>query len=87
MIALDIYSNGKRVCTTSPEGLQILTAAATWHESGNAWDFHVRGITHEQGYEEHLSWIDQKLNVGDRVTIKVVETKEPDEPKRRYRIP
>ena len=87
MIAPEIHSNGKRVCTAGPEGLGILSAAAIWHESGDAWHFRVRGITQEKGYEEHLSWIDQQLSVGDTVTIKVVETEEPDKPERRYRIP
>ena len=72
MNALEIYSNGKRVCTAGPEGLGILSAAAVWLESGKSWDFRVRGITQEKGYEEHLSWVDKKLNVGDTVTLKVV---------------
>jgi hypothetical protein len=87
MIALEIYSNGKRVCTVGPEGLEILSAAATWLESGLTWDFRVRGITNERGYEEYLNWMDKNLSVGDTVTLKVVETDEPDEPKRRYRTP
>ena len=87
MIGLEIYSNGTRVCTVGPEGLGILSVAATWLESGKAWDFRVRGITNERGYEEHLNWMDQKLNVGDSITLKVVETEKTDEPKRRYRVP
>ena len=87
MIALEIHSNGKRVCTAGPEGLVILSAAATWLESSKTWDFRVRGITNERGYEEHLSWMDKNLSIGDTVTIKVIETEKPDEPKRRYRVP
>ena len=87
MIALEIYSNGKKVCTADPEGLGILSAAATWLESGKTWDFRVRGITNEQGYEEHLNWMDNNLSVDDTITLKVVGTEESDEPKRRYRIP
>lgn len=87
MIALEIYSNGRKVCTTGPEGLGILSVAATWVESGKTWDFRVRGITNEQGYEEHLNWMDEKLNIGDTITLKVVETEKTDEPKRRYRVP
>lgn len=87
MIALEIHSNDQRICTAGPEGLVILSAAATWLESGKTWGFRVRGITNERGYEEHLSWMDKNLGVGDTVTLKIVETEEPDEPKRRYRIP
>jgi hypothetical protein len=87
MIALEIYSNGEKVCTAGPEGLEVLSASATWLESGKTWDFRVHGITNEKGYEEHLGWVDQKLSVGDTVTLKVVESEEPDEPNRRYRIP
>ena len=87
MTALEIYSNGKRICTAGPEGLGILFAAATWLESGKTWDFRVREITNEQGYEEHLNWMGKNLNVDDTITLKVVETEKSDNPKRRYRIP
>ena len=87
MIALEIYANDTRVCTVGPEGLGILSAAATWLESSKTWSFRVRGITNEQGYEEHLNWMEKNLSVGDTVTLKVVETEGSDEPKRRYRIP
>jgi len=86
MIALELHSNRKKVCTTGSEGLQILSVAAVWHESDDAWGFRVRGITQEKGYEEHLSGVDKKLSVGDTVILKVVETEKTDEPKRRYRI-
>jgi hypothetical protein len=87
MIALEISSNSKKVCTVGSEGLGILSVGATWLESDKTWDFRVRGITNEQGYEEHLNWMDEKLTVGDTITLKVVETEETDEPKRRYRVP
>ena len=87
MIALEIYSNGKKVCTVGPEGMGILSAAATWLGSGETWDFRVRGITNERGYDEHLNWIDKKLSVGDTITLNVVDTDEQDEPTRRYRVP
>jgi hypothetical protein len=87
MIALEIHSNGERICTVCPEGLAILSAAATWLKSGKTWDFRVRGITDERGYEEHLNWMDKHLSVGDTVTLKVVETEESDKPCWRYRIP
>ena len=87
MIALEISSNGEKVCTVGPEGLGILSAAATWLGASRTWDFRVRGITNEYGYEEHLNWMDVKLNVGETITLKVVETEESDKPKQRYRIP
>lgn len=87
MNALEIYSNGKRICTVGPEGLGILSAAAVWLESEKSWNFRVRGITHEKGYEEHLNWMDKTLNVGDMITLKAVETDGVDKPGRRYRIP
>lgn len=86
-MALEIHVKGEKVCVASNEGLTILHAAVTRHESRDVWHFHVRGITDEKGYEEHLSWIDQQLSVGDTVTLKVIETTEADEPKRRYRVP
>jgi len=87
MMALEIHLKGKRACSAGNGGLIILSAAVTKHKSRDVWDFRVRGITEEKGYEEHLSWIDHQMKVGDTVTIKLIETKEPDKPKRRYRIP
>ncbi len=87
MTALEIQVNGKRICVAGKEGLNILSAAVTWIKSREAWDFRVRGITDQAGYEEHLSWLDQQLSTGDSVTITVVETQGSDEPKRRYRVP
>jgi hypothetical protein len=87
MTALEIHSNGKKMCTIGPEGIQILHVSAFWHESSDAWEFRIRGITNERGYEEHLNWMDEKLDIGDTITLKVVETEKTDEPKRRYRVP
>ena len=61
MIALEISSNGEKVCTVGPEGLGILSAAATWLGARRTWDFRVRGITDEYGYDpqENLRLQDQ----------------------------
>ena len=87
MTALEIQVNGEKVCVAGKEGLNILSAAVTWLKGQGAWDFRVRGITDQQGYEEHLDWLDRQLQPGDSVTISVVETDASDGPPRRYRIP
>jgi hypothetical protein len=87
MTALEIQVNGEKVCVAGKEELNILSAAVTWLKGQGTWDFRVRGITDQQGYEEHSSWLDRQLQPGDSVTIRVVETGASDEPPRRYRIP
>ena len=87
MTALEIQVNGKKVCVAGKEGLNILSAAVTWLKSHETWDFRVRGITDEQGYEEHLNWLDERFTVGDSITMTLVETDAPSEPQRRYRVP
>ena len=87
MTALEIQVNGETICVAASEGLNILSAAVTRLASQRTWDFRVRGITDERGYEEHLGWCDRPLQPGDSVTITVVETDEADAPQRRYRVP
>ncbi len=87
MTALEIQVNGEKVCVAGKEGLNILSAAVTWLKSQGTWDFRVRGITDQAGYEEHLNWLDRPLRPGESVTITVVETDGSDEPPRRYRVP
>jgi hypothetical protein len=87
MTALEIKVNGERICVAGKERLSILSAAVTWLKTRKVWDFRVRGITDQKGYEEHLSWLDRQLGPGDSITIAVVETDGSDEPPRRYRVP
>ena len=87
MTALEVQVNGERVCVAGKEGLNILNAAVTWLKSQETWDFRVRGITDQEGYEEHLSWLDRELRTGDSITVTVVEIECLNEPQRRYRIP
>jgi hypothetical protein len=87
MTALEIQVNGKKVCVAGKEGLNILSAAVTWLKTRKVWDLRVRGITDQEGFEEHLSWLDRQLGPGDSITIAVVETDGSDGPQRRYRVP
>jgi hypothetical protein len=86
MTALEIRVNGKKVCVAGKEGLNILSAGITWLKTRKVWDFRVRGITDQEGFEEHLSWLDRQLGPGDSITVAVVETDGSDEPQRRYRV-
>jgi hypothetical protein len=85
MLALEIQINGKKVCTGGIEKLNILSAMVHWHISRDKLDLDVHGMTEEKGYAEHLRWLQQKLDIGDEVTIRVVDTDKPTKPKKRYR--
>lgn len=87
MTALEVQVNGQKVCVAGKEGLNILSVAVTWLKTRKVWDFRVRGITDQKGFEEHLNWLDRQLSPGDSITIAVVETNGSDEPQRRYRVP
>jgi hypothetical protein len=87
MTALEIRVNGEKVCAAGKKGLNILSAAVTWLKTRKVWDFRVRGVTGQKGFEEHLNWLDRQLGPGDSITIAVVETNGSDEPQRRYRVP
>lgn len=85
MLGLEIQINGKKVCTVSMDKLNILSAAVHWHVSRNQLDFDVHGMTEETGYAEHLKWLEKKLDIGDVVTIRIVDTDKLTKPKKRYR--
>jgi hypothetical protein len=96
MIAFDVSLNGKRACVAGVEDFGVLSAILTWvrrhpetRRRGRTADeltVEVSGLQSQHpGPGEHLKWLSRNLRVGDRVSIRVVDTRKVDEPKTRYR--
>jgi hypothetical protein len=93
MIGLTVYLNGKKLTVAGTEDLGVLnaivnavgelgklTARIGKRRSADLW-LSVGGLTRRpKGAEdEHLRWIRHKrLRVGDRITVQVVRTDQPD---------
>ena len=94
MIAFKLSINGAYICTAGVRDFGVLSAIITWvrrkAENGRDGKTIEEELTAELGGldgepKEHLKWWGQRLRVGDRVSIEVVEAKRADKPKRRYR--
>jgi hypothetical protein len=94
MIAFTISLNGTEVCTAGVRDVGVLSAIVTWvrrrpknSRRGRATEeqlvFEVGGL--DSDANEHLKWLSQRLRVGDRVAIDVIESESVDTPKRRHR--
>jgi hypothetical protein len=77
MQAFEIYLNGEKVCVAGVKDDESLTADVCYAPGGAF--LHVGGATGPQG--DQSRWVDLKpLKVGDKVTIKIVNTNGIDEP-------
>lgn len=94
MIAFKLSINGEYICTAGVRDFGVLSASITWvrrkGENGRDGKTMEEELTADLGgldseSKEHLKWWSQRLRVGDRLSIEVVETKRADKPKRRYR--
>ena len=97
MIAFEVSLNGKRACVAGVEGFGVLSAILSrvrrhpekrrhgrTAEEGLTVD--VGGLRSEDsGPGEHLRWLSRGLRVGDRVSIRVVDTLKVDVPATRHR--
>lgn len=86
MRAFEISLNGKKLCVAGIGDSGVLSAIVNWVARENTGDLFldVGGLITPP--DEHVSWIRQKrLQVGNRVQIKVIEAISVDRPKGRKR--
>jgi hypothetical protein len=86
MRAFEVYLNEKKLCLAGVGDDGVLSAMVNWVARGGQGDLFmdVGGLlTHT---ELHVEWIKQRrLQVGDTVLVKVVETSSVDEPIEKHR--
>ncbi len=88
MKAFIIHLNGKRLWTVGIGPSGVLTTDVTWvggipkrTDEGDLI-FHVGGL--DSRTDEHVKWNVPELKVGDKVTVKIVETDKVDPESKRY---
>jgi hypothetical protein len=88
MLCFEVSLNGSKLCTAGVGGDGVLTAILSWAGSSRPeWsarkpDLHVGGLVGSV----HVGWLSEsslELEVGDEVSIQVVESEDADEPLRR----
>lgn len=90
-----VYLNGKKVSTVGVGELGVLSAHVTWVRREGEQILpkkpnRVEELTLRVGglispAEEHVSWLDRDLKIGDEVRITVAEGSKVDRPHRRER--
>jgi hypothetical protein len=101
MIGFEIAIDGQRICTAAVGDLGVLSAVVSWvrrasressvgTENAGRFEqqltFHVGGLALDSdGAREDLTWLDQPLRLGQRISLTVVDTPETDPPQARHR--
>jgi len=91
MLAYEIYLNGKKKCVAGIDEPGVLTTTLTWvlgepdgHRSGSEeMEIRVGGLVSRA--HEFVEWFRRGVRRGDEIVIRIVETKDVDEPKRKRR--
>ena len=87
MRAFEVHLNGKRICVAGFDGYGVLNTMVDHVTAANGRDdirLRVGGLM--KATEEHVTWTNLRLKVGDEVALKVVETSSVDAPEHRYRM-
>ena len=82
MKCFQVTVNGVKVCTAGIGDSGVLTSILSLvkRNDSETLDLRVGGLAHRQGdMTEHLEWFRKDLDVGDKITIKIVEASECDE--------
>ncbi len=93
MIAFEIRLNGEKVCLAGIGEHGVMSQHLSWSQRAPKADsnekperakphFHIGGLVNQ----EHIDWIrHQDVEIGDEVTIRIVEVESADEPTHRER--
>jgi hypothetical protein len=97
VIAFEVSINGKRMCTAGIADFGVLSAILSWarrrpensrdgKDSEEELTFEVGGLDNsDAAVSEHLNWLATPLQVGDTVSIRVIEPNEVEAPGERRR--
>lgn len=82
MRAFEVFTNGKRLCLAGIGDDGVLTAivsfAAKKDREINDLRLNVGGLI--SPLHESVTWTNEHLNVGDEITVRIVEANTPDSP-------
>jgi hypothetical protein len=78
MIGFEVTLNGRRLCIAGAGDTSVLTAIVSYVSKRNELELEIGGLADEA----HLKWPSPaSLAVGDEVSVKIVETDQPDRPR------
>nr|CAP47772.1 putative integron gene cassette protein [uncultured bacterium] len=82
MLCFEVTINGKQHCLAGSEETVVLSLILNWLRRTDRVDLSVGALLeHDDATEQHVDWIEQHdLAVGDEITIRVIDSPEPDEP-------
>ena len=82
MICFEVWVNGEKICLAGVGESDVLTCILDGGRRGLKSNLHVGGLVNEK----HVRWTEKRhsLEVGDEVTIKIVEADTVDEPILKY---
>jgi hypothetical protein len=88
MICFALELNGRRLKTAGIAGHAVLSSNVTWVQrhprhaaklGATELSLHLGGLdSNSESGGTHLNWVDQKLKVGDRVVLRVLERDRSD---------
>lgn len=85
MLAFEVWVNGERLCTASTANTSVLIATLNWvGHAPDPLDFRLGGVDAENR-EDHLKWNTPTIELGDEITIRIIDAPEGDPPHQRYR--
>jgi hypothetical protein len=85
MRAFEVYSNNKKICLAGIGDDGVLTAIVHWVTKKGSGDLFLTVGGLVSPVSEHVSWVKQDLQVGDVITVKIVEASSTDTPRKRTR--
>ncbi len=83
MRAFEVYSNDKKLCLAGIGADGVLTAIVNWVAKKGSGDLFLTVSGLVTPVSEHVSWVKQDLQVGDVITVKIVEASSTDTPPER----
>lgn len=98
MIAFEVLLNGERLCLAGAGNVGVITAILHWVrrkplQEGlviSDWEeeelkLDVAGI--DSLTNEHLAWLKRRVEIGDEITLRIIEINTVDEPEGRSPMP
>ena len=98
MIAFEVLLNGERLCLAGAGNVGVVTAILHWVrrkplQEGlviSDWEeeelkLDVAGI--DSLTNEHLAWLKRRVEIGDEITLRIIEINTVDEPEGRSPMP
>lgn len=85
-LCFEITINNGAPVLAGTDNISVLSATVTFASSRNELELHVGGLVSEGRHDnEHLEWLQQALERGDSVSIRIVESSAPSAPIARVR--